>query len=112
MSAIPADVQALIDKAHAIEAQIDACEKSGGHTYVVQDFSAIAHPEVMFPPYRPNVPSVTEGITFSSYHCARCPGRVTVEEGRRYIQEKYRRANMTAFGDGDGTYSWLDYRLD
>lgn len=88
---IPAEVRALIDKARAMQAKADACDLRDGHEYAVTGFSAIAHPEVMFPPYRPNVASVTEGITFSSYYCTNCGIRATPEEGRLYMAKKRQR---------------------
>lgn len=82
----------LIDKARALEAKVTACEQNGGHDYRVEGFSKIVHPETLFAVHS-NVQSITGGdVRFSSYVCSMCGNRVSVEEGRGYMEDKMRLA--------------------
>lgn len=80
---IPAHVQSLIDKAQAMEVAHAECERDGGHSYFVDGFSRIAHPEVYWGD-SPHVSSLSD-IVFRAYVCRRCGRRVSVEEGRAYM---------------------------
>jgi hypothetical protein len=82
------EVKALADRARAMQAAHDTCEASGGHYYTVDGFSAIAHPETGPPLYGlPNVRSLND-VVFRGYVCRNCGRRVSVEEGRAYMQDK------------------------
>jgi hypothetical protein len=83
---IPADVQALIDKARAMEVAHAECERNGGHSYSVDGFSRIAHPEVYWGD-NPHVTSLSE-IVFRAYVCRGCGRRVSIEEGRAYMASR------------------------
>jgi hypothetical protein len=74
----------LIARVKDIEQRVALCEQHGGHSYRVAGFSEIVHPWYQGIPY----PTSLDEIVYSSYVCAHCGNRVSVEEGRAYMAER------------------------
>ncbi len=94
---VPADVQAVINKARAIQAEQERCERLGGHYFFGTGPSKILYPEWDYPPGQ-----VIKDIFAGKLHrdaaysgpwvCSKCGCHVSQEQAREYINTKRERA--------------------
>ena len=72
----------LLEKIKQQEQKVMNCEQDGGHSYAVDGFSVIEHPEVSFG-ILPMEKDISK-VQFRSCVCKECGNRVSMEDGRAY----------------------------
>ena len=82
-------------KARAMQAEHEACERTGGHYYVGTHYSYIVHPEEFLSPgwVTKQLFAGTlkkEDVRYASFVCGKCRRRVSHEEAVDYINNKAR----------------------
>lgn len=90
---IPPEVRALIDRARAMQATHEACERTGGHYFFGTGPSKILYPEWDFPPgevvRQVFAGTLPPGAVYSGpWFCSRCRRCASQEEARQYMQTK------------------------